>query len=104
MEAVGWKTGAPDISSGAGFGIKIRQEDRDSFFKHNWQTVRIRIAPCKTLRVSISKSFWGNCPELRSKSLGKWMFEKGIAPWPKSSPPKFRLEQIGDNLFSLSSL
>ena len=101
MEAVGWKTGAPDISSGAGFGIKIKQEDRDAFFKRNWLTVRIEIAPGKTVSVSISKSFWGNCPELRSKSLGKWMLERGLAPWPKSNPPKLSLEPFGDGIFRL---
>lgn len=104
MEVTGWRIGSPNISTGAGFGIRIKIEDREAFFQRDWKTIRIEISPGKTFRVNLSGSFWAACPELRSKWLGRWMLEKGLAPWSKSSPPRINLDPIGDGLFRLKAL
>lgn len=103
MIVTGWHNGSPDIKTGEAFGIRIRPEDRDQYFNRRWEVVKLEMDTVKVFRVRLSRGFWGNCTELRSKWLGKWMLEKRLAPWPKSSPPKMRLEPSGDELFMLSS-
>jgi len=101
MLVSGWSKGNPNINTGAGFGINIKEEDRDKFFSRNWNSVEIEIEDYKIITVSISREFWGRCSELRSKWIGKWMIEKKVAPWPKFYPPKLRLEPIKEQIFEL---
>ena len=101
MLVKGWKTGTPDMRTGSGFGLKISLADRAAFFKHNWKSVEIELSPGQSFTVNLSRAFWGRCPELRSKWLGRWMIDKGLAPWRRSSPPTLRLEPIGDGHFRL---
>lgn len=104
MIVTAWKTGAPDIRTGVGFGIKLNPQERDRYFKRDWQSIRIKLERRGVIEVNLSKSFWTNCCELRSKLLGKWMIEFNIAPWANREPPKLRLELSGDRLFKLNIL
>ena len=42
------------------------------------------------LRISLSPSFWRNCPEVRSAVIDRWMHSRGEAPWKKGRPPQYR--------------
>lgn len=34
--------------------------------------------------MSLSPSFWGDCPLLRSAAIGRWVIAEGLAPRPKA--------------------
>jgi len=99
-----WKIGVPNIKTGSGYGIRIKLKDRDKYFSRDWNSVKIKIDNDRDFDVNLSKAFWGKCPELRSKCIGRWMLKQGFMFWPKSKPPELRLELIGNRLFKLSLL
>ena len=99
MRAKGWH-GGPASKSGAGYGIRISEADRDAHFDPEWPSVRIKVGT-KWVAVEVSLSFWENCPELRSKEIGEYMLDQGLAPWPKGKPPVFELIPDGDATFKL---
>ena len=100
MHATGWNNGAWH-KSGAGYGIKINKADRDQFFREAWPDVQIELPSGVTTTISISKSFWKNCSELRSQGIGLWMVGVGLAPWKAASPPVLKLEPAGGQRFRL---
>ena len=103
MIVTGWNNGKHH-ASGAGYGLKIRKEDRDHFFDHLWQSVFIKL-PGRggEIELNIDKaSFWNDkCRELISKEIGIWLIQRGYAPWPSGQPPKFDLVSKQGNLFEL---
>lgn len=96
----GWSNGSPNNETGAGYGIRISKEDRDEYFNRDWEFVEIELDD-DIVKVRLSNSFWKGCTELRSSKIGKWMLEKGFAPWPKGNPPKFELVQVSGKRFKL---
>jgi len=100
----GWMIGAPNLKTGAGFGIRIPIKDRDRLFKKKWKSITIKLELGINFEAKLSKSFWGECPEIRNKWIGKWLIENDLAPWPKNNPPKMKLKSTGIRIFKLSSL
>lgn len=103
MIVTAWNNGKHH-DSGAGYGFKLSVPDRDKYFKREWQYVVLYFSGMDDgVKVNINKiSFWGDtCSELISIHIGKWLQRHNYAPWPKGSPPKFTLEQISDNKFSV---
>ncbi|GAH18238.1 unnamed protein product, partial [marine sediment metagenome] len=91
--------------SGAGYGLKVKCEDRKKYFKKDWKSVNLRLAGRnEPVEVNISPSFWGDCRELRNKKIGKWLLDKRFAPWKKHNPPKFLMEPLRENVFSVHLL
>jgi hypothetical protein len=91
-------------SSGAGYGVKIREEDRERYFKKDWKTVFIGFENgSDEAEINIDKfSFWSKtCGELISKKIGKWLIMNRLAPWDKGKPPKLNLVSIQENHFQL---
>lgn len=92
-------------ASGAGYGVKLRAENRDAEFSREWISVEV-LLPNGTFAVcSVSKpSFWSpTCRELVSKDIGRWLIADGLAPWPKGHPPELELKSIGDRTFELTT-
>lgn len=104
MIVTGWKIGQPNNKTGAGYGIRISKKDRDRYFKKSWDSVEIEFEGGDVITVSLSDSFWKDCTELRSSKIGKWMLEKGFAPWQKGKPPKIELIPVGERRFKLIPL
>ena len=102
MIVTAWNNGTPNNKTGAGYGVKIKREDRDKYFQRTWSSVIIELNDEEVVNVKLSNSFWKNCTELRSAKIGKWMLDNGIAPWPKGRPPVLKLEPIDDRKFRLS--
>ena len=98
----GWSNGSSNNITGGGYGIRISKNHRDQYFNKSWKTINIEFDDRPSATVNISKSFWHKCPELRSSEIGKWMLDKGLAPWPKGKPPKLKLIIIGQRRFKLS--
>jgi len=101
MTATGWHGGPSDKYSAAGYGIRISRSDRDTHFDENWESVTLELEGAGEVRVTVSDSFWSGCTELRLAQIGRWMLDRGLAPWPKGDPPKFDLEPIGEATFRL---
>ena len=88
MIVTGWSNGAPNSRTGSGYGVRVRRRDRDVLFEPEWQFVTVELDRGKRVGVNVSNSFWRGCVELRSGAIGKWMIERGLAPWPKGRPPR----------------
>jgi hypothetical protein len=102
MIAVGWSNGSPNDKAGAGYGIRVGRKDRDRYFRRDWPSVAIELGSGNVIEVSLSAGFWRSCIELRDARIGKWLLDRGLAPWPKGSPPRIKLEPIGNRHFRLS--
>ena len=102
MRATGWNNGAWH-ASGAGYGIRISREDRDRHFDREWPDVEIALPSQVTATVSVSKSFWNCCSELRSAEIGLWMISAGFAPW-QGNPPVMDLARVDKRRFRLTQL
>lgn len=100
----GWHNGKANNTTGGGYAIRIRPEDRDNYFRKRWSSVAVELDTGEVVDARLSPSFWRKCRQLRGRELGKWMLDHGLAPWPKGKPPKFKLEPIGDRRFRLSRL
>jgi hypothetical protein len=102
MIVTGWHNGSPNLATGGGYGIRIEPVDREAHFHRKWAQVALDLGAGPRVLVSLSRRYWAGCPELRSKHIGRWMLNKGVAPWPKGSPPKLRLEPVGEAEFRLT--
>jgi len=101
MIVTGWKAGSPNNRTGGGYGIRLTRRDRDIYFQKWWPAVDIELSGVGPVEVNLSRSFWKNCIELRSAAIGKWMLDRGLAPWLKGNPPRLQLEPCGDRRFRL---
>lgn len=103
MIATAWNNGQHH-QSGAGYGIKISEQDRDRLFKKEWKSVVLKIEGYDNeVEVNIDKpSFWGEtCRELISKEVGLWLIANNNAKWDKGNPPKLRLEPLNERKFKV---
>jgi hypothetical protein len=101
MRATAWNNGSHH-ASGAGYGLRISEEDRDRYFNRNWQHVVFDLGGEAEATVRLSESFWRSCSELRSAQIGRWFRRNGLAPWPKGDPPAFAIEHVAHNRFVVS--
>ena len=103
MKVTSWNNGSHH-ATGAGYGFKIKIEDRDKHFDPAWGSVIVQLPNGDEVQSNIDKeSFWGaNCRELINKEFGVWLIGKKYAPWGKGQPPKFELTHVLDNRFRLS--
>ncbi|MEZ5519553.1 MAG: hypothetical protein R3F41_19070 [Gammaproteobacteria bacterium] len=103
MKVTAWNNGSHH-STGAGYGFKIKIEDRDAHFDRSWGTVEVELPTGEIVESNIAKdSFWGaKCRELIDQQFGIWLLDRNLAPWQKGSPPVFELEHISGNRFRLS--
>ena len=86
MIVKGWNNGNPNDKSGVGYGIILTKTDRDEYFKQSWASITLDLDGLDSFQVKLSKSFWKNCIELRSSKVGKWLLNKGLAPWNEEPP------------------
>ena len=101
MIVSGWNNGSPSKTTGGGYGIRMSWRDRDEYFDPEWPWVTIELEELGVTEVNLAPSFWRGCTELRGAAIGKWMLERGLAPWPKGEPPRLRLEPAGERRFRL---
>lgn len=106
MDVTTWKNG-PHNATGAGYGFKIRAEDRDRYFERSWSTAFVSLPGVdQEVEVNVAKaSFWSDtCRELISREFGRWLIQHGYSPWPSGAPPKFRLMPTRSNHFRIERL
>ena len=100
-----WNNGAHH-ESGAGYGLRIRSEDRDVHFDRRWMSVRVEIPfDDRTIeaKVNIAKqSFWNpRCGELIKLEIGRWLISEGHRRWRRGIPPKIELRPIDGRRFMI---
>ena len=100
MIATGWNNG-DWRPTGAGYDVKIRKQDRDKHFEKEWASVLVTINGRDAVKIKLSKSFWKDCVELRSREIGAWMRAQGFSTWPAYKPPQFKLIPRGGQTFEL---
>ncbi|MFY7944200.1 MAG: hypothetical protein ACOVNZ_06440 [Crocinitomicaceae bacterium] len=91
-------------ATGAGYGIKIKMQDREQFFNRSWQSVILRLSGNATpIEVNVGKpSFWNRtCGELISQEIGLWLQRNNAATWPPRRPHRVRLTVIGEREFKV---
>ena len=104
--ATAWNNGQW-YDSGSGYGLKIPAAARDAFFEKTWKTVTLRLLASGTLRTAIvncdKASFWDDrCRELIGRDIGRWLIDRGWAPWPEGSPPRFRVSHGQKAVFEVA--
>jgi hypothetical protein len=104
MIVTAWNNGA-HMRSGAGYGFRVSQADRDEFFKREWASITLDVDE-RTVEVPVdAERFWSesghhlSCPE-----VGKWLHQHGLAPWAMGNPPKFVLIPVQENHFRVEKL
>jgi hypothetical protein len=102
MKVSGWSNSNPNDRTGAGYGVRVQYDDRDRYFQRSWGSVEVVLDSGEAAEVSLSKTFWTTCPELKSSVIGRWMLDLGVIPWAKGKPPEFDLESAGDRRFRLA--
>jgi hypothetical protein len=106
MIVIAWNNGAHS-RKGVGYGIRISDEERDLYFKKDWDVVLLELqGEEQPFEVKIDKdSFWGDPGrELISIEIGRWLHNQGLAPWPHGNPPRLIMEPLENNRFSLEKL
>jgi len=102
MIVTAWSNGSPNYTTGGGYGIRLSRRERDAHFRPEWPSVVVELEGARTITVNLAPSFWRRCTELKSAAIGKWLLDHELAPWPKGSPPKLKLEPRGDRRFRLT--
>ena len=88
--------------TGAGYGFKIRFEDRAQSFNRNWQIVILYLDGYeRPIEVNVAKaSFWNrNCGELISQDIGIWLQRNNRNRWPNRQPHEVRFTVVGEGVF-----
>lgn len=100
VKVTGWNNGQYN-QTGAGYGLRLNAADRDAIFDRSWLNVALDLPNGTPAQITLSPSFWRDCPELRSAKIGKWLIEAGHRRWRQSSPPIFTLVQVSGNNFKV---
>lgn len=96
-----WNNGSHH-PSGAGYGLKIRLQDREQFFNRNWQTVILHLdGQERSVEVNVAKaSFWNRtCGELISREIGVWLQRNNRNHWPNRQPHEVRFTVVDERAF-----
>lgn len=103
MIVTAWKNGTP-LKSGAGYGVRLAADDRDRYFRKDWETIELELQGYPhVVKVNVAKpSFWNSkCRELIHSEIGRWLIDNGLDSWQLGKPPKLALKFIGGNRFRL---
>ena len=106
MIITAWKNGKHSETRTA-YGVRLSVADRDEFIQREWKSVLLELeGNPNPIEVNVAKeSFWGEkCTELIKKEIRVWLWDKGLAPWPKYLPPKLLMECISDNQFFIQQM
>jgi hypothetical protein len=94
MMAKGWK--------GETLGVRVGTRNAIKHFSRDWKCVQVEIEG--TIRsFPLRRGFWNTCPEIRGAAIQEWFLARGLAPWPKGSPPTLELTPLGGPLFRLAT-
>lgn len=96
-----WRNGNK-LSTGSGYGLKIKASDRDYLFEKTWKSIFLYLEnEIIAHEINIAKkSMWdGACRELICWPIGAWLIKNGYATWPLYKPPTVIVERLEDKIF-----
>ena len=101
MKVTAWNNG------GLGYGIKIGNSDRSTYFSKKWKHVRVKIPRNPEAAFPLTACFWGERAEIRGTPFRDWFeqlghVKNGRKKWRRGRPPQFNLTPMGGNRFKLS--
>lgn len=99
IQVTTWNNGSFNIT-GAGYGIMIHKEFRDTQFDPKWDSILLHIED-KKVSIKLNPTFWSTCNELRSKEIGSYLIKRRLGKWEKGQPHILELLFIGQNEFRL---
>ena len=82
------------------YGFRISKRERDAYFPRELKTVILELPyenGVTQIRVNVSNSFWGKCPELRGSKIRNWFNENRYLPPTTIMPPRFTAVFINEN-------
>lgn len=94
MKVTTWNNGSFN-KSGAGYGVRISNADRDIYFKKSWKSVIVHIEDF-SVEIKLRDTFWTTCSELRSKKIGEYLIKHGYAEWSKGKPFNLEMEVLSE--------
>lgn len=87
------------------YGVRVLSSDVSLWFRPEWEKVTLRLPDrSDPVEVALTESFWHGSPELRSPHLRGFFLRHNLGDWPRSQPPQFELEPLGDGAFCLNWL
>jgi hypothetical protein len=81
-----WSNGSPNKNTGAGFGVKLKNDD-DYGTMLNWKEVRVG----DKMIDRGNRKFTQQCPEIRSKIIGEFLIKNQLGSWEKGNPHDLEL-------------
>lgn len=99
VKVTAWNNGKYS-RTGSGYGLRIDPASRDAVFDGSWSHVVLDLPNgAAGVRVTLSPAFWRDCPELRSREIGRWLIAAGHDHWQPGRPPAFVLTRVSGNHF-----
>jgi hypothetical protein len=93
------------FDGGSTYGLRILEEKVSLYFRPEWSEVTVYLpGEREPVKISLTESFWGSAPELRSPRIKAFFNRHDLIPWEKNRPPHFRLEPMGSGEFRLEWL
>jgi hypothetical protein len=87
------------------YGVRVLAREVSLWFRPEWEEVTLHLPDrAEPVTVPLTESFWHGSPELRSPHIKTFFLRHDMAEWPRSRPPRFELESLGDGVFRLNWL
>lgn len=103
VTVTGWRSGAAAKETGVTYGVRFGSSGK-VLVEGKPTHVQLRLAGGPVIDAKITPGFWRKCPEVRDRRIGSWLVAQGIVmPWPLGAPPRFAMNRIGKNEFSISA-
>ena len=100
IEVSAWHNSKP-TKTGAGYGIRVPKEH--IMLVKNWEQIKfLGNQEYEILNRNNRKDYTDKCPEIRSKLIGLYLIKEELTDWQPKKPPKLKLKNEGEGVFTLS--
>jgi hypothetical protein len=79
-------------------GLRFGSENRRLFVDPAWTSIHLELDGV-VHSVPVTRGFWDDCPEVRSRAIQQWLIGHDLFPWPHRQPPRIRMVYLGGDGF-----